>query len=83
VLRSRCGTEKPRVKTTDEEAEISCIVGRGKLREEVWQDSTGKVVRYNLAFINHFMTEVITDVFLVTTWHTGIITGTSWGKLKQ
>jgi hypothetical protein len=23
------------------------------LREEVWQDSTGKVVRYNLAFIDH------------------------------
>ena len=43
------------VKTADEEASISCLVGRGKLREEVWQDSTGKVVRYNLAFINHFM----------------------------
>jgi hypothetical protein len=42
-------------KTTDEEAEISCLVGNGKLREEVWQDSTGKVVRYNLTFINHLM----------------------------
>lgn len=44
------------VKTVDEEAGISCLVGRGKLREEVWQDSTtAAVVRYNLAFINHFM----------------------------
>lgn len=42
-------------KTADEEAEISCLVGRGKLREEVWQNSAGKVVRYNLAFINHMM----------------------------
>jgi hypothetical protein len=44
------------VKTVDEEVDISCLVGRGKLREEVWQDSTtGKVVRYNLAFINHLI----------------------------
>ena len=43
------------VKTTDEEAQIACLLGEGKLREEVWQDLTGKVVRYNLAFINHFM----------------------------
>ena len=25
------------------------------MREEVWQDSTGKVVRYSLAFIDHHM----------------------------
>ena len=43
------------VKVTDEEAEISCLVGTGKLREEVWRDSSGNIVRYNLAFINHFM----------------------------
>jgi hypothetical protein len=44
------------LKTADEEADVSCLVGRGKLREEVWQDSvTGNVVRYNLAFINHLM----------------------------
>lgn len=35
--------------------EVSCVLGKGKIREEVWQDSTGKVIRYNLAFINHFM----------------------------
>ena len=44
------------VKTVNEESIISCLVGKGKLREEVWQDSTtGEVVRYNLAFINHVM----------------------------
>ena len=43
------------IKTADEEADISCLVGRGKIREEVWQDSTGKVVRYNLAFVNPLM----------------------------
>lgn len=43
------------MKTVDEEADISCRAGRGKLREEVWQDSAGTVVRYNLAFINHLM----------------------------
>lgn len=44
------------VKTADEEAGISCVVGSGKLREEVWQDATtGEVVRYNLAFINPLM----------------------------
>ena len=30
-------------------------MGNGKLREEIWQDMAGQVVRYNLAFINHFM----------------------------
>lgn len=31
------------------------MLGKGKIREEVWQDSSGTVVRYNLAFINHSM----------------------------
>jgi hypothetical protein len=42
-------------KTKDEVALISCASGPGLLREEVWQDPTGRVVRYNLAFINHFL----------------------------
>jgi hypothetical protein len=29
------------------------FTGEGQMREEVWQDSDGKVVRYNLAFIDH------------------------------
>jgi len=28
------------------------------VREEVWIDEAGEVGRYNLAFINHFMTRV-------------------------
>lgn len=30
-------------------------VGQGWFRTEVWVDETGKVARYNLAFINHFL----------------------------
>jgi hypothetical protein len=32
------------------------VSGPGLIREEVWQDATGEVARYNLAFINHFLT---------------------------
>ncbi len=42
-------------KTTDEVALISCESGPGILREEVWEDEAGNIVRYNLAFINHFL----------------------------
>ena len=40
------------VKVTDEIAAVACATGDGLIREEVWKDETGKVVRYNLAFIN-------------------------------
>jgi hypothetical protein len=43
-------------KITDEEALISCASGPGVVREEVWEDESGKVARYNLAFINFFLT---------------------------
>ncbi len=36
-------------------AAVHCALGIGKLREEVWVDFQGKVVRYNLAFINHLL----------------------------
>ena len=42
---------KPK-KVTDEVAVIGCAAGEGLIREEVWKDATGRVVRYNLAFIN-------------------------------
>jgi hypothetical protein len=42
-------------KIIDEEALVSCASGPGLVREEVWEDESGKIVRYNLAFINHFM----------------------------
>ena len=36
----------------DETHEISRRRGNGKLRREIWVDADGKVVRFNLAFIN-------------------------------
>jgi hypothetical protein len=43
-------------KIIDEERLVWCARGTGLIREEVWVDGTGEVGRYNLAFINHFMT---------------------------
>jgi hypothetical protein len=42
-------------KIVDDVASVSCASGPGIIREEVWQGEAGKVVRYNLAFINHFL----------------------------
>jgi len=42
-------------KVVDETVHVRCRLGKGLIREEVWQDSTGKVVRYNLAFINPWL----------------------------
>ena len=39
-------------KIVDETHEISRRRGNGKLRREIWVDANGKVVRFNLAFIN-------------------------------
>lgn len=40
-------------KVIDEVHKIQDRRGNGQLRREVWVDERGKVVRYNLAFINH------------------------------
>ena len=40
-------------KTLDETNVVRCRLGTGVIREEVWQNAEGEVVRYNLAFINH------------------------------
>lgn len=41
-------------KIIDESHKISDNRSNGKLRREIWVDSiTGKVTRYNLAYINH------------------------------
>jgi hypothetical protein len=40
-------------KIIDEVHKIPDRRGNGQLRREVWVDEYGKVVRYNLAFINH------------------------------
>jgi hypothetical protein len=41
-------------KISDDSCSISLKKGNGLLRREVWVDSSGKVTRYNLAYINHF-----------------------------
>lgn len=41
------------IKQSDETHKISDKRGNGKLRREVWVDAKGRVVRYNLAYINH------------------------------
>lgn len=38
-------------KDTDDEARFRCAGGIGILREETWVDTSGNVVRYNLAFL--------------------------------
>lgn len=40
-------------KTVDETFTIARKRGNGLLRREVWVDGHGRVVRYNLAYINH------------------------------
>lgn len=40
-------------KTIDERCVLSRRKGDGQLRREVWTDETGRIVRYNLAYINH------------------------------
>lgn len=42
-------------KVVDETVHVRCRLGRGLIREEVWQDSSGKIVRYNLAFVNPWL----------------------------
>jgi len=45
---ARRPVQKP-VKVTDEAALIRCTAGDGLIREEVWKDAEGKVIRFNLA----------------------------------
>jgi hypothetical protein len=40
-------------KVSDDSWSLSSKNGNGVLRREVWADEQGKVVRYNLAYINH------------------------------
>ena len=42
-------------KIVDEVLSVSCASGPGIIRTEVWEDESGKVARYNLAFTNHFL----------------------------
>jgi hypothetical protein len=42
-------------KIIDEIHKIPDRRGNGQLRREIWVDERGRVVRYNLAFINHHL----------------------------
>ena len=41
------------IKISDDSWSLSSKNGNGVLRREVWEDENGKIVRYNLAYINH------------------------------
>jgi hypothetical protein len=51
VTSARKSKEKP-VKVKDESSVIRCMAGDGLIRIEEWKDGSGKVVPFNLAFIN-------------------------------
>jgi hypothetical protein len=42
-------------KAVDERFYVSSANGGGMLRREIWVDRRGRVVRYNLAYINHLI----------------------------
>lgn len=42
----------PEIKIADDSWSLSLKKGNGVLRREVWEDDAGRVVRYNLAYIN-------------------------------
>ena len=42
-------------KAVDERFYLSSTKGGGILRREIWADRRGRVVRYNLAYINHLV----------------------------
>jgi hypothetical protein len=42
-------------KAVDERFYLSSAKGGGMLRREIWVDPSGRVVRYNLAYINHLI----------------------------
>ena len=69
---ARRPVQKP-VKVTDEAALIRCTAGDGLIREEVWKDAEGKVIRFNLAFICFLE---IMGGFLATIRRTDSRTGT-------
>lgn len=41
------------IKISDDSWSLSTKAGNGVLRREIWEDGNGKIVRYNLAYINH------------------------------
>jgi hypothetical protein len=75
---ARKPVQKP-VKVTDEAALVRCAAADGLIREEVWRDVEGNVVRFNLAFI---FTRETTDGFLAMIRRTDSRIGTLQEKLR-
>ena len=50
--------KSPSTKVLDEEIVLGRPRRGAKLREEVWEDRDGTVVKYNLAYINHIVCRV-------------------------
>ena len=50
--------KSPSTKVLDEEIVLGRPRRGAKLREEVWEDKDGTVVKYNLAYINHIVCRV-------------------------
>lgn len=55
---SRKGPKSPSSKVVDEEIALGPPRRGARLREEVWADNNGTVVKYNLAYINHIVCRV-------------------------
>jgi hypothetical protein len=70
-------------KVVDETAHVCCALGKGIIREEVWQDSRGAVVEYNLLSSIMLFMPGITAGWWVTTTVTVIITGISPGPKRS
>lgn len=51
----KAASRKTATKIVDVSHQLRCKVGVGLIREEVWVDGKGNVVKYNLAFINHLI----------------------------
>ena len=64
-------------KIVDETTQVRCALGKGLIREEVWQDSRGAIAKYNLAFINHDLCARDNGGWWATTTATVIIIGIS------
>lgn len=41
------------IKVSDDTWSLSTKNGNGVLRREIWEDESGRIARYNLAYINH------------------------------
>lgn len=53
VKRRRLRGSAARLTRAVDRFEIKCAAGKGWINEEIWTDSSGAIIKYNLAFIHH------------------------------